>query len=166
MVQNLSNTLCYSSRSSLVIPISVTFCQISENKTRNLIGTPTLCFLLNSKIKPRTAMTTVSWAPIVYVDAFYVFGGNDYNIGALNAIGRLDNNNQWSRVGNLANARSSHGAVFIDGFFLVVGGDGEYQTEKCSLQEGAVSCTSQAPSLEYYTNYPELFLVSDSFCHI
>ena len=123
-------------------------------------------YFLNTKIKPKTATNTAYNAPIIFVDAFYVFGGYDNGgQGKLNAIGRLDNNNRWSQAGNLASARYGHGVVFIDGYFLVVGGYGNYQTERCSLQEGAVSCTRQAPSLNNYFEYPELFMVSESFCH-
>ena len=86
--------------------------------------------------------------------------------GYLDAIGRLDKNNLWSLAGNLATARSGHGAVFIDGFFLVVGGYKNHRTEKCSLQEGAISCRNQKPILYDYASYPELFLVSDSYCRI
>ena len=126
-----------------------------------------LFFLLRGKLKPWTATNTAYKAPIIYVDAFYVLGGQDrFGQGELKVIGRLDKNNRWSRAGNLAKARYGHGAVFIDGFFLVVGGYQNYQTEKCSLREGAVSCTSQDPTLSYYYRYPELFLVSDSFCKI
>ena len=86
--------------------------------------------------------------------------------GYLDAIGKLDKNNLWSLAGNLATARSGHGAVFIDGFFLVVGGYDNHRTEKCSLQEGAISCRNQKPILYDYASYPELFLVSDSYCRI
>ena len=95
---------------------------------------------------------------------------DNYGTGSLDVIGRLDNNNRWSRAGNLAETRYGHGAVFIDGFFLVIGGGNTYpkykQTEKCSLQQGAVSCTSQEPSFSDYSFYPELFMVADSFCQI
>ena len=131
------------------------------------------CFILLTQFnffKPWTATNTAYRASIIYVDAFYVFGGEDKggpSLGYINVIGRLDKNNRWSQAGNLAQARYGHGAVFIDGYFLVVGGAyNTYQTEKCSLQEGAVSCTSQDPSLTSYFAYPELFLVSDSFCQI
>ena len=92
--------------------------------------------------------------------------------GYLDAIGKLDKNNLWSLAGNLATARSGHGAVFIDGFFLVIGGGNTYpkykQTEKCSLQQGAVSCTSQEPSSRTWprAKSPELFMVADSFCQL
>ena len=60
-----------------------------------------------------------------------------------------------------------HGAVLIDGFFLVVGGyNDNFQTEKCELHQGTVSCTSQTPVLSGYERYPELFLISESFCQI
>ena len=102
------------------------------------------------------------------MDAFYVLGGYDLSRqGNLKAIGRLDNNNSWSRAGNLVTARMGHGAVFIDGFFLVVGGyNDNFQTEKCELHQGTVSCTSQAPLLSGYERYPELFLISETFCQI
>merc|ERR1719285_447850 len=111
------------------------------------------------------ATNTVYRAPIIYVDAFYVFGGWDQGgQGALEAIGRLDSNNNWSLAGNLNTARRGHGAIYLDNSFLVVGGEGNLQSEKCDLDRGTVSCTSQEPSLNSYYSYPELYLVSNDYC--
>ena len=116
-------------------------------------------------VKPLTATNTVQYAPIIYVDEFYVLGGWDNGgQGALEAIGRLDSNNNWSLAGNLNSARNGHGAIYLDSSILVVGGNGNLQSEKCDLDQGTVSCTSQEPSLNYYSYYPELHLVSNDYC--
>jgi len=113
------------------------------------------------------ATYTVYHASIIYVDAFYVIGGWDrHGQGELKAIGRLDINNNWSLAGNLNTARDGHGAIYLDGSILVVGGSGHRQSEKCYLNQGTVSCTSQKPSLAEYHGYPELFLVANDYCKI
>ena len=101
-------------------------------------------------------------APVLYLEeAFYVFGGC---CGNSNDIGRLDNNNQWSRAGVLQEARHAHGAIFDGSHIMVMGGSGKFQTEKCTIQDGTISCVSQQPTLNNYWWYPELYLVSDTFC--
>ena len=84
----------------------------------------------------------------------------------LKAIGRLDSNNNWSLAGNLNTARNGHGAIYLDGSIMIIGGSRTKQSEKCDLNQGTVSCTSQEPSLNYYYSYPELYLVSNDYCQI
>ena len=48
---------------------------------------------------------------------------------------------------------------------IVIGGkEGALVSEKCEIIQSEVICTGQAPALEQYQFYPELFMVSESFC--
>ena len=46
---------------------------------------------------------------------------------------------------------------------LIVGGDGEYMTERCNYDSGVMKCKLQNPELNYYWD-PEVFAVADDFC--
>ena len=81
-------------------------------------------------------------------------------------IGRLSSSNEWSKAGELNNGRFGHGAIFVDGFLMVIGGDDNYSTEKCEIKNEAITCESQNPSLSWYSLYPELFLVPSSYCSL
>ena len=99
---------------------------------------------------------------------FYLFGGiekgsspyGDY----VTAIGRMDVTGLWTLAGELLQPRSGHNVIYDGAYFIVVGGNGQYATEKCSINSGSISCTSQTPELLGYYYYPELFLVSEPFC--
>ena len=108
----------------------------------------------------------MSYAPILYLEnAFYIFGGwICESSNKSNVIARLDNNSQWSKAGELREARHAHGAIFDGSHVMVIGGGSEYQTEKCTIQDGNISCVSQQPTLYKYAWYPELHLVSGDFC--
>ena len=100
-------------------------------------------------------------------DNFYVFGGYTGRLSVTNVIARLDSKTyQWSMAGQLNTARNYHAAVAIDGEFLIVGGAGEYDTERCSFHEidGELTCLDQEPTLLNYFRWPELFLVESNFC--
>ena len=77
----------------------------------------------------------------------------------------MDLGGRWTKAGELNEARNGHNVIYDGEYLMVFGGDYERQTEKCSLTDGLVSCTSQNPVLDEYTTYPELFLVSEDFCH-
>ena len=61
-------------------------------------------------------------------------------------------------------SRSAHNAIYDGEYVLVVGGDATFETEKCSIKNEQVTCTSQSPELIAYTEYPEVFLVPEDFC--
>ena len=106
----------------------------------------------------------MTYAPILYVEnAFYIIGGWICD-GYSNVIARLDNDNQWSKAGVLKQARNAHGAIYDGNQIMVIGGGGNFQTEKCEIQNETVSCISQEPTLNKYAWYPELYLVSDTYC--
>ena len=71
---------------------------------------------------------------------------------------------EWSGAGYLVEARSGHNAIFDGRFLIVVGGERRHKTEKCLLTNAEFVCTSQAPELNEYSDYPELFLVPFGFC--
>ena len=89
-------------------------------------------------------------APIVYVSgAFYVVGGNSN--GHESSIGRIDMTTRtWTKAGNLVTGRGSHNVIYDGTYLLVIGGEGTKMSEKCSIENGQVTCTSQTPKL---TNY-------------
>ena len=110
---------------------------------------------------------------VVYHDQhFYVFGGVSQSDTDISKIGRLDTNLLWSVVGEMTAPRRAHNVVFNDNGFLIIGGrntldkenDHSRPTEKCTIQNDTISCTTQAPTLTYYEYYPELFLVPETFC--
>ena len=122
----------------------------------------------------------IYYAPIVqHRGAFYVIGGYSFNGPGSDrilhrTIGRFDPFSEtWSQAGQLITGRAGHNAIFDGIAFIVVGGydperpirGGIYNTEVCSISDDEmVSCTSQKPEWHGYGCYPELSLVSDSFC--
>ena len=104
--------------------------------------------------------------PVLYLEeAYYVFSG----YGGDAAIGRMDDSGQWTKAGELNQARWGHNAIFDGQNIIVVGGNnpgGNYpkDTERCRLQNDTITCTTQEPTLDVYWAHPELFLVSDEFC--
>ena len=125
-----------------------------------------------------TANNSSDLTPILHIEPhFYTFGGSGLNSldrnkikffkdseNASNVIGRMDMQGQWTKIGELNEARRAPNAIFDGTSIIVVGGQGNFQTEICSFDNVGISCTSQAPELKKYAYYPELFLVSDSFC--
>jgi len=105
-------------------------------------------------------------APIVHVsESFYLFGGFSDATSNEKTIGRLDiKTRKWTSAGNLVTGRHAHNAIYDGQFVLVVGGQGTFQTEKCSLSNKQVTCSSQWPELTKYAFYPELNLVPEDFC--
>ena len=103
-------------------------------------------------------------APIISIEeAFYVFGG--FGDGhPVQRIGKLDERNNWSQVGDLYQQRLSHNVIYDGNYALVVGGDdGRFYTEKCQLSIEGFYCMRQEPELSMY-DYPALFLVSFNYC--
>jgi len=88
-------------------------------------------------------------------------------------IARLDGKSfEWTIVGDLNVGRHAHNAIYLNGYFIVVGGYGErYQwykgitTEKCVYNNNQMTCTSQSPSLINYAYTPELMVVYDDYCN-
>ena len=109
---------------------------------------------------------SISQAPILYhVDSFYVFGGYDRtNNKLVSAIARFTvSSGKWSKPGELTTKRRNHGAILIDGSFIVIGGLNDNPTERCTTGE-KVKCVDQEPLLNNYYSYPELFLVNSNYC--
>ena len=67
--------------------------------------------------------------------------------------------------------RASHNLIYDGQFLLIIGGkttddtENPMMTEKCTILNEEVECTSQMPALKDYINYPELFLVPSGFCN-
>ena len=80
-------------------------------------------------------------------------------------VGRLDiETRKWTNAGSLVSGREGHNAIYDGQYVLVVGGVGTYKTEKCSITNEQVTCSSQSPELIEYAFFPELFLVPESYC--
>ena len=52
-----------------------------------------------------------------------------------------------------------HGVILRDETFWVVGGVGDYKSEACTFDGTDFTCKRVEPSLYYYSQWPELFLV-------
>ena len=62
-------------------------------------------------------------------------------------------------------ARKGHGVIVQQGQFIVIGGaNGPLGTERCSLVNDSIQCTTVDPELENYNHYPEMMHVSEDFC--
>ena len=112
-----------------------------------------------------SAPNYIQAVPIIFVvDSFYIFGGR-HNDTDSSIIGRLDEHENWSSVGEMLTARRGHNVIFDGSSFIIVGGyNGTFKSETCTMQNGAISCEEQALTLTDHTHYPEVFLVSPSFC--
>ena len=71
----------------------------------------------------------------------------------------------WTQVGSLNQGRYGHAVVVRSNDFVIVGGYGARQTERCALQnEMQMLCVSVEPELEDFYRYPEAMLVDENFC--
>ena len=100
--------------------------------------------------------------------AFYIFGGLTTSNTYQQTIARLDAETQtWSKAGSLKNGRRGHGAIFDGEKFIVLGGNksggGAVKNEVCTLSGTSMTCEEASNTLESYSYYPELFLVSEHF---
>ena len=89
-----------------------------------------------------------------------IFGGNGNRL--IVRLGEFF----WSRIGLLSREREMHNVIEVQGEILVIGGLGEYTTERCSHTNITMDCTQQEPSLNGYHTYPELFIVPDNYCQV
>ena len=109
----------------------------------------------------------IAYAPVVHSNnGFIVFGGVISTTDYGRIVARFDmETREWSQVGALNNGRYGHGAIEIDSSFLIIGGYGEYLTEKCiNNGENVIECSNQKPSLYKYYSHPELFYVPSNYC--
>ena len=68
-------------------------------------------------------------------------------------------------VGDLISKRKGHGLIYKESEFWIVGGQGEYKTERCHIDGDQVDCFEHADeNLVSYSFYPELFTVPFDFC--
>ena len=101
---------------------------------------------------------------IALEDAFYVFGGLERRSGEeISTIAKFDG--VWSRAGRLNTGRYAHSAIlFGTNSVLALGGVGNRKVERCTLFGGEFECINKEPNLNDWSYYPELFLISPSFC--
>ena len=113
------------------------------------------------------ANKSIGYNPIVFHgDSFYVVGGQvDGKRPGSKTIARFDTTRRaWSESGELFHKRAAHNAIFHGSSLIVVGGNHLRETERCEISNGQTTCTAQNPELDYYADYPELFLVPVNFC--
>ena len=107
----------------------------------------------------------IYYAPIVnHLNAFYVFGGK-IDGDPSNIIGRLNALTlRWAKAGELKLARHGHGAIFNGDVIIIACGYDKFKSESCKINfNDSVTCSVQAPTLDAYKHYPEMFLVPDTF---
>ena len=103
--------------------------------------------------------------PVVALgSSFYIFGGDNGSISATIACFSTISK-QWSKVGELNDARYAHG-VFADAdHFVVVGGYGSFSTERCYFtNKSQLQCETVNPVVDYYIYYPEMMSVQENYC--
>ena len=112
---------------------------------------------------PINASKLLHQAVVYAYSSYFYFGG--YDGSDLSIIARLDGSSyMWSKVGQLNEGRLGHNAIHLNGFFVVVGGYGTKNTEKCEYKNDQMVCHSQSPSLNNYGWKPELMIVSLDYC--
>ena len=97
---------------------------------------------------------------------FYLFGGYAYNLGYQdsNVISRYSGG-KWALVGELNAKRKGHNLVFKDNQFWIVGGQGPFKTDLCSIVNERVDCVKHDDEeLTSFAFYPEMFIVPYNFC--
>ena len=81
-------------------------------------------------VQRKVASHISHYAMIYYQNGFILFGG----LADVKTIARLDfATSNWTKLGDLNTGRDRHGVIYDDQVFLVIGGFGNYKTEKCSL---------------------------------
>ena len=71
----------------------------------------------------------------------YVFGGQRRTLSQQTEISKdivayNTYSKSWSNAGQLQTARHGHGVIMYMDFFVVVGGQGKKQSEKCEISDG------------------------------
>ena len=100
-----------------------------------------------------------------YGNKFLFFGGYSHEQGRSNDIYQLSSPKfYWKKLGKLNEARHGHSVAIVDDQFLVVGGNGNFDTERCKYATDKVECVKQEPKINMWKFYPALMPVSDNYC--
>ena len=100
-----------------------------------------------------------------FLQADFFGGGSKGDLTVL-IITRLDGESfEWTKIEQLNDGRRAHNTIYLNGYFIVVGGRGIYETEKCMYNNNQMTCYSQSPSLHDYAYAPQLMLVPDDYCN-
>ena len=85
-------------------------------------------------------------ATVTHNDVFIVFGGySSNNNGRQSTIAQYNpNDNTWTKLGDLNNARHYHDVITSEDAFLIVGSG---PTEKCTMTGNTVDCVNQEPNV-------------------
>ena len=99
-----------------------------------------------------------------YKTNFLFFGGH-IGISRTSNIYQLNSKQfNWKLVGKLNHARHGHSVVILDDHFLVVGGNGYFETERCKYSSEKIDCVKQEPKINMWKFYPALMVVDDNYC--
>ena len=76
---------------------------------------------------------------------------------------------EFIQIGSLQMERYGHGIIYDGRYIMVFGGvlsaaELTRETEKCTIVDNRIECSTQKPNLDRFTTYPELFLVEPYFC--
>ena len=114
-------------------------------------------------VHSKVAAYISDFAMLYYDNSFIIFGNHDRS--ARTVIARFDlQTTSWSKLGDLKLGRAHHSAIFDGEVFLIVGGSGDHDTEKCSLSGSTMTCSQQSPKLNFYYFTPALVMVPEDFC--
>ena len=88
------------------------------------------------------------YATLIHNEVFIVFGG--YGNGQYEStIAQYNpNDDTWTKLGDLNNARYHHDVITSEDAFLIVGD--YYPTEKCTLTGNTMNCINQEPNVSRY----------------
>ena len=150
---------------------------LSDRNIRNhSLSTQNLHSLESGTFRSALFDSINNYAIVAVKSTIYIFGGdfgesNKYTyytptktIASFSTITK-----KWKKLGELKRARLAHGVIIRDGDFIVIGGRNDtwassFETERCSLKDNSVQCSTVAPVLQNYVFYPEMMRVPHDYC--
>ena len=121
----------------------------------------------------RKALQLSFYSIVAVQKSFYVFGGayGKFSRKDLKTITEFNTiTKQWEKRGDLKEARQAHRVVVHQSEFIVVGGNADLPTERCTLTHdlvggnSTIKCKRVDPVLNGYGRLPGLMRVSFDYC--
>ena len=120
----------------------------------------------------RQAENISKYSIIALKNVFYIFGGyvrvNQYT-GTTTVASFSTITKEWKKLGDLKEARMEHQVFVHQGDFVIVGGkfeayiSTEISTERCTLKNSTIRCTSIEPKLKS-SNKPVVMSIPYDYC--